>query len=92
MAAKRFYLSAFDVAQAANLHLYSTRPACRAQVGFRASGDGEFAQMCSTLDDQGLLRVAAGGPPRRRRVTLAVQEDDVLLALKDVRVLRNLLD
>ena len=48
--------------------------------------------MCSTLDDQGLLRVAVGGPPRRRRVTLAVQEDDVLLALKDVRVLRNLLD
>ena len=61
-------------------------------MGFRAASDGEFAQMCSTLDDQGLLRVATGGPPRRRRVTLAVQEDDVLLALKDVRVLRNLLD
>ena len=62
------------------------------QVGFRTASEGEFVQMCSTLDDQGLLRVAGGGAPRRRRVTLAVQEDDVLLALREVRVLRNLLD
>ena len=61
-------------------------------MGFHAVSDGDFFQMCSTLDDQSLLRVGKGPAPRRRRITLQVQEDDVLLALKDVRVFRNLLN
>ena len=62
------------------------------QVGFHPVTDGDIFQMCSTLDDQGLLRVGKGRVPRRRLITLSVTEDDVLFALKDVRVFRNLLN
>ena len=61
-------------------------------MGFAAATEGEFSQMLDSLDAQGVLRVGCGSAPRRRRITLAVASDDVLLALKDVRVLRNLID
>lgn len=58
------------------------------QVGFRPLASGEFAGACSVLADQGLLGLGHHKEERLRRITMRVSEEDLVLALQDVRALR----
>ena len=61
------------------------------QVAFCPLTSGEVSAACSTLNDQGLLQLSSQQGDRRCRVTLKVQEDDVLAAVVDNRLLSNCL-
>lgn len=61
------------------------------QVAFCPLTSGEVSAACSTLSDQGLLQLSSQQGDRRCRVTLKVQEDDVLTAIVDNRLLSNCL-
>lgn len=61
------------------------------QVAFCPLTSGEVSAACSTLSDQGLLQLNSQQGDRRCRVTLRVQEDDVLAAVVDNRLLSNCL-
>ncbi|KAL4426243.1 hypothetical protein ABPG77_009858 [Micractinium sp. CCAP 211/92] len=62
---------------------------CR-QVGMEAYDIREFYSACDNLADRGLIGLAGGREAKWRRVTLRIPEEDVVLALSDVPVLKTL--
>ncbi|PSC67141.1 cell division control 6-like protein [Micractinium conductrix] len=61
---------------------------CRS-VGLEGYAGEDFGTACDGLQDRGLIGLAPAKEHRWRRVTLRVPEDDIMLALADVRVLKN---
>ncbi|KAK9840798.1 hypothetical protein WJX81_005432 [Elliptochloris bilobata] len=61
------------------------------QVGFGALGATDFSAACSTLADHGLLGLGPAREQRLRRVTLRAAADDVVLALRDLRLFSTVL-
>ncbi|KAG0614152.1 hypothetical protein M758_6G155000 [Ceratodon purpureus] len=54
-----------------------------------ALAGSEFSSMCRVLADQALLKLGESREDRLRRVTLQVNQDDVVFALQGVRFFRN---
>ncbi|XP_010543051.1 PREDICTED: cell division control protein 6 homolog B-like [Tarenaya hassleriana] len=56
-----------------------------------AAGITEFANMCTVLNDQGLLKLGQAREDRLKRVTLRADESDIAFALQGIRFFRNCL-
>ncbi|XP_024401767.1 cell division control protein 6 homolog B isoform X2 [Physcomitrium patens] len=54
-----------------------------------ALAGSEFSSICRVLSDQALLKLGESREDRLRRVTLQVNQDDVVFALQGVRFFRN---
>lgn len=54
-------------------------------------GTAELSSMCRVLSDQGLLKLGQSRQDKLARVTLKVDEADIVFALQGVRVFRNCL-
>ncbi|XP_010521931.1 PREDICTED: cell division control protein 6 homolog [Tarenaya hassleriana] len=56
-----------------------------------AAGITEFSNMCTVLNDQGLLKLGQAREDKLKRVTLKVDESDITFALQGIRFFRNCL-
>uniref|UniRef100_A0A1J3FTV9 Cell division control protein n=2 Tax=Noccaea caerulescens TaxID=107243 RepID=A0A1J3FTV9_NOCCA len=55
------------------------------------AGITEFANMCTVLNDQGILELSHARDDKLKRVSLRVDEADITFALKEIRFFRNCL-
>ncbi|XP_010510455.1 PREDICTED: cell division control protein 6 homolog isoform X2 [Camelina sativa] len=55
------------------------------------AGITEFTNMCTVLNDQGILKLSQARDEKLRRVSLRVDEADITFALKEIRFFRNCL-
>ncbi|CAN8315298.1 unnamed protein product [Cochlearia groenlandica] len=55
------------------------------------AGITEFSNMCTVLNDQGILKVSQARGGKIKRVSLRVDEEDITFALKEIRFFRNCL-
>ncbi|CAA7038058.1 unnamed protein product [Microthlaspi erraticum] len=55
------------------------------------AGITEFANMCTVLNDQGILKLSHARDDKLKRVSLRVDEADITFALKEIRFFRNCL-
>ena len=62
------------------------------EVNIRSLTLGEFSSMIITLSDQGMLNVSKARDTAKRKVSLRVNEKNILFALQEVRLFRCLLE
>ncbi|KAG7653389.1 P-loop containing nucleoside triphosphate hydrolase [Arabidopsis suecica] len=55
------------------------------------AGITEFTNMCTVLNDQGILKVGQARGDKLKRVSLRVDESDITFALQEIRIFRNCL-
>ncbi|VYS53914.1 unnamed protein product [Arabidopsis thaliana] len=55
------------------------------------AGITEFSNMCTVLNDQGILKLSHARDDKLKRVSLRVDEADITFALKEIRFFRNCL-
>ncbi|VVB01841.1 unnamed protein product [Arabis nemorensis] len=55
------------------------------------AGITEFTNMCTVLNDQGILKLSQAREDKPKRVSLRVDEADITFALKEIRFFRNCL-
>jgi cell division control protein 6 len=55
------------------------------------AGITEFSNMCTVLNDQGILKLSLARDDKLKRVSLRVDEADITFALKEIRFFRNCL-
>ncbi|CAL9234851.1 unnamed protein product [Arabidopsis halleri] len=55
------------------------------------AGITEFTNMCTVLNDQGILKLSHARDDKLKRVSLRVDEADITFALKEIRFFRNCL-
>uniref|UniRef100_A0A0D3BTR7 Cell division control protein n=1 Tax=Brassica oleracea var. oleracea TaxID=109376 RepID=A0A0D3BTR7_BRAOL len=55
------------------------------------AGITEFTNMCTVLNDQGILKLSQARNDKLKRVSLRVDEADITFALKEIRFFRNCL-
>ncbi|KAL1195713.1 Cell division control protein-like protein [Cardamine amara subsp. amara] len=55
------------------------------------AGITEFTNMCTVLNDQGILKLSQARDDKLKRVSLRVDEADITFALKEIRFFRNCL-
>lgn len=51
----------------------------------------EFATACSMLSDMGVISLGPAKEERIRKISLRAHKDDIILALGEVRLLKNVL-
>ncbi|KAF8116060.1 hypothetical protein N665_0023s0038 [Sinapis alba] len=63
---------------------------CKSSV-ITPAGITEFCNMCTVLNDQGILKLSKARDDKLKRVSLRVDEADITFALKEIRFFRNCL-